>query len=379
MSVFPKILLGLSLIFAQSLSAAELPVPSPPVIGAKSYHVIDGQTGFVIASLNPDERLAPASLTKLMTGYAVFRALEDKQISLDDQVTISEKAWRTQGSRMFVEVGKRVSVEDLILGMIVQSGNDASVALAEYVAGTEAVFAEMMNRYAAELHMSGTQFRNATGLPADGHYTSARDMATLASALVHDFPEYYRWYSVREFTFNGITQNNRNSLLWRDDSVDGMKTGHTDDAGFCLVSSAVRDGMRIVSAVMGTASEKARIDGSQALLNYGFRFFETRLLYEAGAEVATARVWKSAKEFTPLGVTDDLYITVPRGSYEKLESVLNIPSLLMAPVAQGQPIAELEVSLNGTELLKVPLRALTENPSGSLWQRASDSVQLWFE
>jgi len=379
MPVFSKFLLSLSLLIALPLSAAELPVPSPPVIGAKSYHVIDSQTGSVIASLNPDERLAPASLTKLMTGYAVFRALQENQLRLDDQVTVSEKAWRTQGSRMFIEVGKRVSVEDLLLGMIVQSGNDASVALAEHVAGTEAVFAEVMNRYAAQLKMRGTQFKNATGLPDEGHYTTARDMATLARAVVREFPEYYRWYSVREFTFNDITQSNRNSLLWRDESVDGMKTGHTDDAGYCLVSSAIRDDMRIIAAVMGTASAKARVDGSQALLNYGFRFFETRLLYEAGAEVTSARVWKSANEFSKLGVSEDLYITVPRGSYDKLESVLNIPSLLVAPIAQGQPVAELQISLNGTALMTEPLRALAENPTGSIWQRASDSVQLWFE
>ncbi|ANO51934.1 D-alanyl-D-alanine carboxypeptidase family protein [Woeseia oceani] len=379
MPVLSKILLSLSLFIALPLSAAELPVPSPPVIGAKSYHVIDSQTGSVIATLNPDERLAPASLTKLMTGYAVFRALQENQLRLDDQVTISEKAWRTQGSRMFIEVGKRVSVEDLLLGMIVQSGNDASVALAEHVAGTEAVFAEVMNRYAAQLKMRGTQFKNATGLPDEGHYTTARDMATLARAVVREFPEYYRWYSVREFTFNDITQSNRNSLLWRDESVDGMKTGHTDDAGYCLVSSAVRDGMRIIAAVMGTASAKARVDGSQALLNYGFRFFETRLLYEAGTEVTSARVWKSANQYSKLGVSEDLYITVPRGSYDKLESVLNIPSMLVAPIAQGQPVAELQISLNGTALMKEPLRALGENPTGSIWQRASDSVQLWFE
>ncbi|MEQ8206185.1 MAG: D-alanyl-D-alanine carboxypeptidase family protein [Woeseia sp.] len=379
MPVLSKILLSLSLLIALPLSAAELPVPSPPVIGAKSYHVVDSETGSVIASLNPDERLAPASLTKLMTGYAVFRALQENQLRLDDQVTVSEKAWRTQGSRMFIEVGKRVSVEDLLLGMIVQSGNDASVALAEHVAGTEAVFAEVMNRYAAQLKMRGTQFKNATGLPDEGHYTTARDMATLARAVVREFPEYYRWYSVREFTFNDITQSNRNSLLWRDESVDGMKTGHTDDAGYCLVSSAVRDGMRIVAAVMGTASAKARVDGSQALLNYGFRFFETRLLYEAGTEVTSARVWKSANEFSKLGVSEDLYITVPRGSYDKLESVLNIPSLLVEPIAQGQPVAELQISLNGTALMTEPLRALEENPTGSIWQRASDSVQLWFE
>jgi serine-type D-Ala-D-Ala carboxypeptidase (penicillin-binding protein 5/6) len=379
MPVFPRFLLVLGLILAAPLTLADLPVPSPPVIGAKSYHVIDNQTGYVLASLNADERLAPASLTKLMTAYAVFRALQEDQLRLEDQVTVSEKAWRTQGSRMFIEVGKRIAVKDLILGMIVQSGNDASVALAEHLAGTESVFAEVMNRYAAQLGMRGSQFRNATGLPDDGHYTTARDMATLARAIVNEFPEYYKWYSVREFTFNDITQPNRNALLWRDSSVDGMKTGHTDDAGYCLVSSAKRDDMRIVAVVLGTSSAKARIDGSQALLNYGFRFFETRLLYEAGTEVANARIWKSANEFSKLGLAEDLYITVPRGSYDELESVLNIPAQLMAPVAQGQPVAELKVSLRGTELLNEPLRALAENPTGSLWQRMADSVQLWFE
>ncbi len=359
--------------------AAELPVPSPPVIGAKSYLVIDHQSGHEIATLNADERLAPASLTKLMTGYAVFRALADGQIALADQVTVSEKAWRTPGSRMFIEVGKQVSVEDLLLGMIVQSGNDASVALAEYVAGTEDVFAQLMNRYAAELGMRNSQFRNSTGLPDENHYTTARDMATLARAVISEFPDYYRWYSVREFTYNDIRQPNRNSLLWRDPSVDGMKTGHTDDAGYCLVSSAERDGMRIIAVVLGTASERSRIDGSQALLNYGFRFFETRLLYRAGETVAETRVWKSEKEYTKLGLPEDLYVTVPRGRYDELESVLNVPAVLLAPVAQGQPLAELQVSLNGKSLVSEPLRALSENPSGSLWQRTRDSVALWFE
>ncbi len=372
-------LLGFSLILAALAANAAMPVPAPPVIGAKSYHVIDFQTGHEVASLNPDERLAPASLTKLMTAYAVFRALQEEQLRLDDQVTISEKAWRTPGSRMFIEVGKRVSVKDLILGMIVQSGNDASVALAEHVGGTESVFAEVMNRYAAQLGMRASQFRNVTGLPDENHYTTARDMATLARAIVHDFPEYYKWYSVREFTFNEITQPNRNSLLWRDSSVDGMKTGHTDDAGYCLVSSAERDGMRLISVVLGTASAKARVDGSQALLNYGFRFFETRLLFRAGEEVANARIWKSENQFSALGLAEDLYVTAPRGSYNELKSVLNIPALLMAPIAQGQPVAELQVSLDGNELLKEPLRALAANPMGSLWQRAKDSVQLWFE
>lgn len=379
MPLFVTFLTSLILLLSQPLLAADLPVPSPPVIGAKSYLVIDGKTGTEVAALNPDERLAPASLTKLMTAYAVFKALQDDQLQLEEQVTVSEKAWRTQGSRMFIEVGKRVSVEELLLGMIVQSGNDASVALAEHIAGTEEVFAEVMNRYAAQLGMRDSQFKNTTGLPADGHFSTARDMATLARAIVNEFPEYYRWYSVREYTFNDITQPNRNSLLWRDPSVDGMKTGRTDEAGYCLVSSAERDNMRLIAVVLGTSSAKARIDGSQALLNYGFRFFETRKLYSAGEKVAEARVWKAAMEMSKLGLADDLYITVPRGSYDELESVLNVPSILLAPVAQGQPVAELQVSLNGTELINEPLRALEPNPSGSFWQRTKDTVRLWFE
>lgn len=376
----PVLVLFISLIFASlSAAAADLPVPAPPVIGAKSYLVIDAETGHEVAALNPDERLAPASLTKLMTAYVVFAALREGQVTLADEVTVSEKAWRTPGSRMFIEVGKRVTIEDLLLGTIVQSGNDASVALAEHVAGTESVFAEMMNRYAMRLGMAGSNFQNATGLPGDQHFTTARDMALLAQAIVREFPDYYRWYSEREFTYNDITQPNRNSLLWRDPSVDGMKTGHTDDAGYCLVSSAERDGMRLVAVVLGTASAKARIDGSQALLNYGFRFFETRRLYKAGEKVAEARVWKAAHELTPLGLPEDLYITVPRGSYDKLESVMNMPATVMAPLAKGQPVAELQVSLNGEALATESLRALNENPVGSFWQRTKDSVSLWFE
>jgi D-alanyl-D-alanine carboxypeptidase (penicillin-binding protein 5/6) len=355
------------------------PPPSPPIIGAKSYILVDGDSGYELASLAPDERLAPASLTKLMTAYAIFRALAEDQIKLDDQVTISERAWRTPGSRMFIEVGSRVSVEDLMLGVIVQSGNDASVALAEYVAGTEGVFSDVMNRYAAVLGATSSHFMNSTGLPHDDHYSTARDLAKIAQAIIREFPEYYRWYSEKEFEYNGIKQPNRNSLLWRDSSVDGMKTGYTKDAGYCLVSSAQRDGMRIVAVVLGTSSAKSRIDGSQALLNYGFRFFETRLLFKAGESVAQARIWKAANEFTRLGLESDLYITVPRGTYEDLESILNVPAILTAPVAQGQAVAELRVSLNGSSLITEPLRALDDNPSGSIWQRARDSVQLWFE
>jgi len=378
----PNILIFLVVVNACTLSpvyAQKMPTPAAPVIGAKSYLMIDSKTGHELASLKPDLRLAPASLTKLMTAYAAFVSLREGQILLEDQITVSEKAWRTPGSRMFIEVGTQVSVEELLLGMIVQSGNDASVALAEHIAGTESVFAQMMNQYATALGMTNSRFQNATGLPDENHYSTARDLATLAQAIIAEFPEYYRWYSVREYEYNGIAQNNRNKLLWRDPSVDGMKTGRTDEAGYCLVSSAERNGMRIVAVVLGTASEKSRISGSQALLNYGFRFFETRLLYRASEKVADARIWKAEKELTELGVAKDLYITVPRGSFDDVESVLNMPTVLLAPVALGQPLAELKISLNGTVLISEPLRALEENPSGSFWQRTRDGVQLWFE
>ncbi len=369
----------LSLLVTSVASAQIRPTPAPPIIGAKSYLMIDGETGHVLATHQADERLAPASLTKLMTAYVVFQALKRQQIQLTDSVTVSEKAWRTPGSRMFIEVGKQVSIQDLLLGMIVQSGNDASVALAEQVAGDESVFAELMNQYAQSVGMASSHFMNATGLPHDDHYSTARDLATLARAIIEKFPEYYKWYSVREFTFNDIKQPNRNNLLWRDASVDGMKTGHTDAAGYCLVSSAERDGMRVISVVLGTSSAKARIDGSQALINYGFTFFETRLVYSAGQEVAKARIWKSANEYSSLGVLEDLYITIPRGSYDSLEMIRRVPAIIEAPLLQGQPVAEIVVSLNGENMATEQLRALDDNPEGSLWQRARDGISLWFE
>ena len=373
-------LLALVFLFTTSAYAqSQLPAPAPPIIGAKSYLVIDSKTGQELASLDPDKALAPASLTKIMTTYVVFKALRQGQVQLSDEVTISERAWRTPGSRMFVEVGKRVTIEDLLLGMIVQSGNDASVALAEHIAGTEGVFAQMMNQHAQQLGMLSSNFLNATGLPAEGHVTTARDLATLARAIVEEFPDYYAWHAVKEYTFNDIKQSNRNSLLWRDPSVDGLKTGHTDDAGYCLVASAQRDGMRIVSVVLGTSSTRARTEGSQALINYGFRFFETRLLYKAGEEVATARIWKSENLTSRLGVLEDLYITVRRGSYDKLESTIDMPAIIEAPIAAGQPVAELKISLGEEQVLNTQLRALDDNPIGSLWQRAKDSVSLWFE
>ena len=369
-----------ALLLVSSAAIADIrPTPTPPVIGATSYLLIDAQTGQELASLQPDMPVPPASITKLMTSYVVFKSLESGQIGLDDEVTVSEKAWRMPGSRMFIEVGKRVKVRDLLLGVIVSSGNDASVALAEYVAGSESVFAELMNQYAARLGMTSSNFRNATGLPDDDHYMTARDIVVLARAIISEFPDYYQWYSTTEFEWNGIEQPNRNRLLYRDDSVDGLKTGHTEAAGYCLVSSAKRDGMRIISVVVGTSSDSARINGSQALLNYGFRFFETRLLFKAGEIIANSRVWKSANETSNLGVTEDLYVTLPRGAYDELESVRKVPAQLTAPVAQGQPLGELVVSLGGEQLVSAPLRALEDNPAGSFWQRSVDTVMLMFE
>ncbi len=368
-----------ALLLAATANADIRLTPSPPVIGATSYLLVDADTGFELATLKPDERVPPASLTKLMTSYVVFQSLKSGQISLDDEVTISEKAWRMKGSRMFIEVGKRVRVQDLLMGVIVASGNDASVALAEYVAGSEEVFAALMNQYAQRLGMTGTNFMNATGLPDPNHYVTTRDVATLAKAIITEFPEYYAWYSTKEYTWNEIKQPNRNRLLWRDNSVDGLKTGHTEEAGYCLVSSAERDGMRIISVVVGTSSDNARINGSQSLLNYGFRFFETRLVYRAGEEIARSRVWKAESEESRLGVADDLYLTFPRGAYNELESVQSIPADVMAPVSQGQPVGELTVSLDGTPLSTVPLRALDDNPTGTLWQRAVDSMKLWID
>ena len=370
----------LCLLLASATAFAQAqPVPAPPVIGASSYLMIDARSGQELAGLKPDTPVPPASLTKLMTTYVVLHAVADGQITLEDEVTVSEKAWRMQGSRMFIEVGSRVRVRDLLLGVIVQSGNDASVALAEYVAGSEEVFAQMMNQYAQALGMNSTHFVNATGWPDDEHYSSARDLAILARALIQKFPEHYEWHAIKEFQWGDISQPNRNRLLWRDDSVDGLKTGHTKAAGYCLVASAKRDDMRIIAVVLGTSSDKARVDGTQALINYGFRFFETHLLYKAGEEITRARVWKSANESSPLGVMEDLYITVPRGTYESLESLHNMPAIIEAPVATGQPLGEIRISLNGEELLLEQLRALEDNPSGSFWQRTVDSVMLWLE
>ncbi len=372
-------LMSVCILWFIGLAQAQVPVPSGPEIGARGYVLLDHNSGRILASKNENERMDPASITKLMTAYAVFRTLKSGQISLDDQVMISEKAWRTSGSRMFIEVGTRVTVNELLQGMIVQSGNDASVALAEYVAGNEAVFAQLMNQYAAELGMLNTQYQNSTGLPAKDHYTSANDIARLTTQLIEEFPEYYNWYSQKEFTYNKITQKNRNALLWRDPSVDGLKTGMTDAAGYCLVSSAKRDDMRLISVVLGTKSSSARAKDSQALLNYGFRFYETRLLYTAGDAVTEARVWKGATETAGIGLQQDLYITIPRGSYAQLEAKLDLPPQLIAPVDHTTRLGTVRVNLNSEMVAEANLFALSSINEGTLWQVAKDSVLLWFE
>ena len=358
---------------------AQAPIPSAPDLGARGYILMDNDSGKLLAAKNENERLDPASITKLMTAYVTFRALQSEQLSLDDQVLVSEKAWRTAGSRMFIEVGTRVSVEDLLQGMIVQSGNDASVALAEYLAGTEDAFVQLMNQYALELEMRDTQYMNVTGLPSKNHFTSAADIARLAKAIISEFPDYYRWYSQKEFTYNGIAQKNRNALLWRDPSVDGMKTGMTDAAGYCLVSSAQRDDMRLIAVVLGTKSSRARANDSQALLNYGFRFFETRLLYEAGGSVAETRVWKGETENANLGLTSDLYVTIPRGSYDQLQAKIELPDQVIAPITRTTQIGRVRIDLDDETLAEANLVALNTINEGTIWQVAKDSVLLWFE
>ncbi|MCH8503424.1 MAG: D-alanyl-D-alanine carboxypeptidase, partial [Ectothiorhodospiraceae bacterium] len=312
--LFPLLLLP-SLVSAQAMPT---PVPAPPSISAPSYILLDAGSGHVLVDGSSDEQREPASLVKVMTAYVVFSELKAGHLSKSDPVTISERAWRMQGSRMFGEVGRTVSVEDLLRGMIIQSGNDASVALAEHVAGNEETFAQLMNQYAERLGMTGTNFTNATGWPDPNQFTTARDMATLAKAMITNFPEYYRYYSEREFTFNDITQRNRNMLLWRDSSVDGLKTGHTNNAGYNLVTSAKREDMRLVSVVMGTSSAQARADQSQALLNYGFRFFRSYELYGVGDTVTEPRLWKGTSETLRVGVEEPLTVTVPQRQYDNL-------------------------------------------------------------
>lgn len=353
-------------------------IPPPPDVAASSYLLIDADTGKVLVEHNSRVALPPASLTKIMTTYIADVELQAGRISMADQVPVSVKAWQTPGSRMFIREGTQVSLEDLMRGVIVQSGNDASVALAEHIAGSETAFADMMNQQAALLGMHDSHFLNATGLPAEDHYTSAWDMAVLTRALIRNFPEQYAMYAERSFTYNDIEQPNRNRLLWRDRTVDGVKTGHTEAAGYCLVASALRGSMRLISVVMGTASDEARMRETQKLLSYGFRYFETQRLYEAGVPLRTSALWYGDRDEIELGVAEDVYVTIPRGHYDDLEAELLVPRVIEAPVTAGQKLGELRLRLGDETVHKVELVALGDAESGGLFSRMGDGIYLFF-
>jgi D-alanyl-D-alanine carboxypeptidase (penicillin-binding protein 5/6) len=354
-----------------------MPMPAAPQLGSKQYILVDFDSGRILVEHNADQRVEMASITKLMTTYVVFQELASGNVTLSDTVPVSEKAWRTEGSRMFIEPSMEVNVEQLLLGVIIQSGNDASVALAEFLGGSEEAFAGVMNHYAAELGMTNTHFMNSTGLPDPEHYSTAHDIARLSEALIRDFPDYYPWFSQKEFTFNDIRQHNRNNLLWRDPAVDGLKTGHTESAGYCLASSAKREGMRLVAVVMGAASEQSRASESQALLNYGFRFFETVQLYRAGDELARARVWKGEAEEVSLGIASDMFVTSPRGSYERLEAAVHLQPELMAPLELGVEVGRVNVSLDGEPVAEDALLTREAVSAAGFFGRAWDGLKLW--
>ncbi len=372
------------LFLSAATQAADIPVPAPPQVAAKSYFLMDHHSGRILAEHNADERMEPASIVKLMTAYAVFDALRSRKLALDEPVTISEHAWRTggagtDGSTSFMKVGSQVPVEALIQGMIVQSGNDATIALAERLGGSEATFVQLMNNYARELGLTNSNFGNSTGLPAENAYMSARDIALLANAMIREFPDYYRYYSQPDFTWNGIKQGNRNGLLTRDPSVDGIKTGHTRAAGYCLAASAKREGMRLISVVMGTTSFRAREDGNLALLNYGFSFFETRKVYSARRSLTSVRVWKADRSPVAVGLSSALYATVPRGRFADLKTAATMHMGLMAPLAAATAVGELRVTLDDETVATRPLVVLQQVQRGGLWTRMVDSVLLWFE
>ncbi len=353
--------------------------PDPPELEAGGYVLMDFNSGQILVAQNADERLAPASLTKIMTAYVVFGELAAGNLSLDEEVLVSEKAWRTGGSKMFIEVGSRVPVELLLKGVIIQSGNDASVALAEHIAGTESAFADMMNAEAERLGLTASNFTNAPGLPDPALTTTPRDVAVLARAMIRDFPDYYRWYSELEFTYHDIRQYNRNSLLRQDPSVDGVKTGHTEEAGYCLVASALRNGQRLISVVMKTSSPRVRARDSLALLNYGFRFFETIELFTSAQPVETLRIWQGSVKELPVGPENAITVSIPRGTSASITSKLEIPHRVIAPIQQGQQIGEIVVTTNDAELSRTPLLALESIPRGGLVRRLVDTVLLWFQ
>ncbi|MGE8500253.1 MAG: D-alanyl-D-alanine carboxypeptidase family protein [Pseudomonas sp.] len=373
-----RIFLSLSLLGASAAWANQQVIPAAPQLAAKSYVLLDAASGKVLVENNGDQRLPPASLTKLMTAYIATLEIRKGQIGEQDMVTVSEKAWRTGGSRMFIQVNTQVSVSDLLHGIIIQSGNDASVAIAEHIAGSEEAFADMMNTTAARLGMTNSHFMNATGLPHPEHYSSAHDMALLARAIIEEDPEHYAIYSQKEFFWNNIKQPNRNLLLWRDKTVDGLKTGHTEEAGFCLVASAVRDGARMITSVFGTVSEQARAAETQKLMTYGFRFFETRTFYQKGAELTQAQVWKGATSQVKAGLAKDLTLTLPKGQLDKLQAGMTLNPQLTAPIAQGDVIGKVEVKLGEEVVHSADLIALNAVEEGGFFRSLWDSIRLFF-
>ncbi|MCG8394948.1 MAG: D-alanyl-D-alanine carboxypeptidase [Pseudomonadales bacterium] len=354
-------------------------VPRAPQIDARGYLLMDAASGQIIVEHNADQRLPPASLTKMMTAYIAEAELQKGNISEDDMAPISVKAWKMGGSRMFVREGTRVPVGELLRGIIIQSGNDASVALAEFIAGSEDAFADLMNQHARRLGMEGSHFVNATGWPAENHFTTATDMAILARAIIRDYPEHYGTYAEKEFTYNGITQQNRNLLLWRDPSVDGLKTGHTEEAGYCLVSSAKKDDMRLIAVVMGTDSEAARARESQKLLTYGFRFFETYKAYSAGDILDTVDVWMGDSDKLRLGLSEDLVLTIPRESHENLNAEVSVTPQLEAPIVKGQQYGTVKVSLNNEVLVEKPLVALENIEEAGIFTKLWHHILLFFQ
>lgn len=370
-----RFLYVLLLLFAASTVAAQQ-VPGPPPLAAKAYLLADFNSGQTLVSHNPQQRIEPASLTKLMTAYVTFGALRQKTIKPEQVVPVSVRAWKSEGSRMFIEPNKPVTVEELLKGMIVQSGNDACIALAEAVAGSEEVFVQMMNRDAQRLGMKNTNFINSTGMPHPQHYTTAYDLSLLAAAIIRDFPEYYPLYSLKEYRYNNITQSNRNRLLWVDPNVDGMKTGYTENAGYCLITSARRGPRRLVSVVLGTNSESLRATESQKLLNYGFQFYDTVKLYEKNQPVSTVKVWKGGANQVRAGFPYDMYLSVPKGYADKLKASVETQQPLLAPIAGGQKVGVLRVELEGKPYGEFPVVALEDVGVAGIFGRGWDSLRL---
>ena len=370
-----KTLLIIPFIFSAYAEEPRFYIPEAPSIAAKAYILMDHNSGIILAANNENEKRSPASLTKLMTSYVVFKRLKEEFITLDDEVKISEKAWRTGGSKSFIEVGKMIKLEDLLKGMIIQSGNDASVALAEHVAGSEGTFVLFMNDYAQQIGMENTRFENASGLPHDDQYTTAKDMALLSSAMIRDFPVYYEWYSQKEFTYNNITQTNRNKLLFTDSTVDGLKTGWTQKAGYCLVTSANRVDMRLISVVLGSDSPAIRTSETEKLLDYGFRFFETQSINDISHQV---RVYKSEKANIKVGVADSSFLTLPRNQFRYTTQTINLNQDLIAPISQGEQVGELVVSFNDQNIATLPLIALENAAEAGFISKMIDTIKLLF-